>query len=111
MLKSIDVFSTFRTKFTFQYFSHFLVSFIVLFVFSFVYLLCICPIQEKQFHAIAQLAQSAQYPQTQRLAKHLLAKQDLTQWQYFLVVRAYQYEKIKITRYPALAPDDTPPRF
>jgi hypothetical protein len=35
----------------------------------------------------------------------------LTQWQYFQVIRAYQYEKTITMRYPALNTNDTLPRF
>lgn len=113
MLKSIDTIVTFRTKakVSFQYFSHFLVVFIILFFIIFVYFLSVCPIQSKQYDVIEKLAQSEQYPKTQHFADHLLKQPDLTQWQYFQVMRAYQYEKMMITRYPAVDSSDTPLRF
>lgn len=111
MLKSIDILATFRNKISFQCFSHFLISSMVLFVIGFVYLLCICPIQVKQYNAILQLAHSAQYPKTQQLANQVLQQSDLKQWQYFHVIRAYQYEQFMMTQYPALDLDDTPQRF
>ena len=114
MLKSIDTIAILfrsRVKISVQYFSHFLLSCIVLSVIIFAYFLSICPIQSHQYDVVENLAHSAQYPKTQHFAIQLLQQPNLTQWQYFQVIRAYQYEKTITMRYPALNTNDTLPRF
>ena len=113
MLKSIDTFATFKTqlKISLAYFFHIFIGLMILSVIIFVYFLSICPIQDKQYAAIEKLTYSAQYPKTQLLATQALAQPELTQWQYFKILRAYQYEKNLIQKYPALDLSDAPLRF
>ncbi|MEB3766331.1 hypothetical protein [Acinetobacter sp. MD2] len=104
MFKVIEHLNLFKAKFSFAYFVHYLVVFIIVGVFSFAYVLLLSPIQSAQYIQIQQFSLMGQYPQTQSLAKSLLEQSAINKQQYFRLLRAFQYEQQGIQQYPALDP-------
>ncbi|WP_343596752.1 hypothetical protein [Acinetobacter sp.] len=105
MFKSIDIFNSVKSKFSFAYYVHYFVVFIVVSVLFLGYLLLTSPIKPNQYPKIQRLALMGQYPQTQNLAEQLLRQPQVNKQQYFRLIRAFQYEQKAIKQYPALDPE------
>lgn len=107
MLKSIDILNSIKSKFSFAYYLHYFIGFIVFSVFLLGYLLLNSPIQSTQYLKVQHFAVMGEYPQTQNLAVMLLKQSEINKQQYFWLIRAFQYEKKAIKQYPALDPEHT----